>query len=90
MQTFPQNENIQQWGSTACQRLRNLEIIQASDGVASVLAAMKDFAEVAHLQRQAGVAIEQLTDQDEEMRVWSVSACVYVGGCACLREREEK
>ncbi len=43
--------------------------VKASDGVDVIVAAMRGFAGAADVQRQAGQAIEQLTEEDEDMRV---------------------
>ena len=58
-------------------RLRHPQEIKASDGVDAILAAMRNFAADANVQRQAGQALEELTEQDEAMRV-----------CVEVRERD--
>ncbi len=48
-----------------------LQEVKASDGMDAILAAMHECAldSDGHMQCQAGAAIDQLTDQDEMMRV---------------------
>ncbi len=45
------------------------QAVRARDGVMAILTAMRTFAADVIVQQQAGEAIEELTQQDEAMRV---------------------